>query len=213
MNGLWVFFVASSMSLSWFGYFLAERRLRGRWQSTVLTVEASESPYRATAWVREAHGQAPPIVRGAAWSGILFGGAAVPGVTYAVATLRFDGIALSLLPGIAAAVASWCVGWLLLARSPAAVELGKLTARTSTTANVLVLALAILHVLAARVGWSDRESIAYVAVGWVLAAAALLQAMILRIAVERHGNAFGRIGPTFIPLASGILHRAPYRPF
>ncbi len=189
LNVPWVVFEGLSILLSWVGYIVAERRWRARWHSSVMATQATESPYRAAAWRRETGGRAPSIIRRAAWSGILLGSVAVPGVAYAMATLHFDGIALSLVPGLASVAAAWCAGWLLLARAPAAVDMGKLTARASATANALGSALALLHVLAARVGWSDRESLGYVVVACVLAVVAIPQSMILRAAVERHANA------------------------
>ena len=188
-----MFAVSAAAGLSSIAYLLAERCLRVRWRESVLVMQAEASPYRATRWVREVGGRAPPVVRCAAWSGILLGSVAVPGVVYAMAPLHFDGIALSLLPGVASAAAVWCAGWLLLARAPAAVDVSKLAARISTTANALGLALALLHIVAARVGWSDRESLAYVVVACGLSVAALPQAILLRAAAGRHANTFGAL--------------------
>ncbi len=139
-----------------------ERRMRIRWHTRVTSLIGPGSPYRVTTSSISQGGRAPPGIRTAALSSILLGSLVVPGVIYAMATLRFDGIALTLLPELASVALAWCAGWLLLARVPVAMYLLRLTALLSMTNGVLVLILGLLHVAAARLGWSDRASPAYV---------------------------------------------------
>jgi hypothetical protein len=167
------------------GFVVAERGLRSRWEAKSLQTVGRGSPYRAaTVAVRTTH-RAPFPVRAAALTSILLGSLVVPGIVIAIMTLESDGIALSLLPPAACAVAVWLAGWLLLARAPVAADVARTAARATIAAYVALLALAVLHVLGARLGFSDRPSMPYVAVAFSCAVAAMPQAMLLR-SVARH---------------------------
>jgi hypothetical protein len=96
------------------------------------------------------------------------------------------------VPGVVSAAAVWCTGWLLLARSCIALDMARLTSRGSTMTHVALLLLSGLHVFAARMGWSDRVSIAHVLVATTLSLVALPQAALLRAMVTRCASAFER---------------------
>jgi hypothetical protein len=172
-------------------FFTVELRMRARWSGQSIDTMLVGSPYRAFTVPTRVSDRAPALVRAAALSGILLGCVAVPGAAYAMATLSFDGIALSLLPSIASAAAAWLAGWLLLSRAPVAVEAANHAAGLSTMAHVVLLVIALLHVVAARVGYTDRDSLGYVVVSGALALAALPQAALLKVAARRHASAFG----------------------
>lgn len=171
-----------------------ERRTRHLWRGEPVVTWPAGSPYRAVPSSRVIGARAPLLVRVAALTAIVHGSVVVPGVAYAMATLNFDGIALSLLPAVASAVASWCAGWLLLARARVAMDLCRLTIQASTASGTMLLLLAFVHVVAARAGWTDREATAYVHLAVAVAPAALLQAALLRATVRRHHRTF-RGGP------------------
>jgi hypothetical protein len=181
--------LAMCASLGGLTFFAVERRMRARWSGQLFETTGA-SPYRAFTRLRQVTRRAPPLVRAAALSGIVLGSVAVPGAAYAMATLAFDGIALSLLPSIASAAAAWSVGWLLLSRAPIAVDAAKQAARLSTMAHIVLLGIALLHVLAARTGYTDRESFGYVVICGALSLAALAQAALLKVAATRHAPAF-----------------------
>jgi hypothetical protein len=200
--------LATSAAVSFLAFIAVERRTRGRWSGSSLETVIAGSPYRATAVVARVSDRAPGLVLAAALGGVVLGSVAVPGVSYSMFTLHFDGIALSLLPGIASAAASWWTGWLLVARAPVAVGAAKLTALVSRTTHIALVALAILHVVAARAGWTDRESLGYVVVTGVLALAALPHAMFLEAAVARHAPAFATDQRSSLPTASSSWNTA-----
>src|SRR5260370_14779525 len=152
-------------------FFSVERRLRARWRGRPLEAEAVSVslPYRATSGVTRSADRAPGLVRAAALSGVLLGNVAVPGVTYAMVTLRFDGIALALLAGMVSAAAAWWTGWLLVARAPIAVEAAEHTATLAMMTDFVLAMLALAHIIAARTGWMDRESLGYAVVAGALA--------------------------------------------
>jgi len=169
---------------------IVERRKRTYWAGRVLETTASRSPYRAHVVATRVTGQAPRLVHLAALTGVVLGCAVVPGVTYAMATIHFDGIALSLLPSMASAAAVWYAGLLLIGRAPLALEMAKLATVVSTATHVALPLLAFLHVAAARAGWSDRESLGYVALANALALVALPQSALLKAAVKKHADKF-----------------------
>jgi hypothetical protein len=175
--------VAGTALLGTGAFFVAEWRLRPRWRADAPQTVAGGSPYRASTVAVRTSDRAPWSVRAAALTSILLGSLAVPGVVGAIATLESDGIALSLLPPVACAAAVWIAGWLLLARSRVAVDVARTAARATIAAHIALLTLAVLHVVAARLGWSDRPSMAYVAVAFAFALAALPQAFLLRAVV------------------------------
>jgi hypothetical protein len=147
-------------------------------------------PYRAAAVVTRVSNRAPPTVRAAALSGVLLGSIAVPGVIYAMATLQFDGIAVSLVPSLACAVAVWVSGWLLVARAGVAIDVARTTALATLASHLALLVLASLHMAAAQFGWSERTSLAYVVLACSFSCVAVPQALLLRSAVRRHERAF-----------------------
>ena len=164
-------------------FFVGERWLRPRWGGLSHRTMAGQSPYRASTITLSAPGRAPLLVRAAALTGILLGSVAVPAVAFAVESLESDGIAVSLLPPVACAVAVWVGSWLLLARAAIAVDVARTAALATIASHVALLGLATLHVVAARLGWSDRPSMAYVLVAFSFAVVALPQAALLRAAV------------------------------
>jgi hypothetical protein len=182
--------LAVCAGLGTIAFLVVERRTRACWSVRSVDTTMAGSPYRTVAVVRPVLDHAPPLVRVAALSGVVFGSVAVPGAVYAMATLASDGIALSLLPSIASAAAAWCTGWLLIARARVAVDAAKQSALLSTMAHVLLLLLTFLHVVAARTGCTDRASLGYIVVACVLAVAALPQAAVFRLAIARHSRAF-----------------------
>jgi hypothetical protein len=167
------------------GFFVAERQLRSRWRGRSLQAVAGRSPYRASAVTVGTSDRAPLSVRAAALTSILLGSIVVPGVVFAINTLESDGIALSLLPPLACAAAVWLAGWLLLARAAVASDVARTAARATVAAHVALVALAVLHVAGARLGFSDRPSMAYVAVAFSIAIAAVPQALLLRSVAVR----------------------------
>jgi hypothetical protein len=184
-------------------FVVAERRLRSRWgERTLQTMRGS--PYRASTVSMQTAHRAPLPVRAAALTSILLGSAVVPGIVIAITTLESDGIAVSLLPPAACAAAVWLAGWLLLARAPVAADVARTAARATIAAYVGLLALAVLHVLGARLGFSDRPSMAYVVVAFSCALAAVPQAMLLR-AVAR------RLAPGGAPIAALIRDESSAR--
>jgi hypothetical protein len=207
-NGAILEALATSAALSCLAFFAIEHRTRVRWSGRPVETVLPASPYRATAVVTRVSDRAPKLVLGAALTGVVLGSVAVPGVSYAMFTLHFDGIALSLLPGIGTAAAAWSTGWLFLARAPVAVDAARLTARVSTLTHVALVALALLHVVAARMGWTERESLGYVVVTAVLALAALSQAALLKAAVARHAPAFAWDHRSSLPTASSSWNTA-----
>ncbi|HEV3190263.1 MAG TPA: hypothetical protein VGY54_07180, partial [Polyangiaceae bacterium] len=156
----------------------------------VLETTASGSPYRADVVATRVAEQAPRLVHLAALTGVVLGSAIVPGVSYAMATMHFDGIALSLLPSMGSAAAVWYAGLLLIGRAPLAVEMAKLATVVSTVTHIALPLLAFLHVAAARAGWSDRESLGYVDLAIALALVALPQSALLKAAVKKHADKF-----------------------
>jgi hypothetical protein len=171
-------------------FFAVELRMRGRWAGQKVEPVIHGSPYRAFTVRRRAANRVPALVRAAALTGIVLGCVAVPGAAYAMATLSFDGIALSLLPSMASGAAVWLAGWLLVSRARVAAEAATHAARLSTMAHVVLLVIAFLHVVAARTGYTDRDALGYVMVSGALALAALPQAALLRAAAARHASAF-----------------------
>ncbi len=188
----WLLLLASTLTTA--AFVLVERRTRMRWRTSAVVTVGPESPYRAATQSVVSVGRAPTMVRAAALVSILLGSTLVPGVLFAMATLRFDGIALSLLPEIASAAVAWCAGWLLLGRARVAVELSRLSALASTTNGVMLLVLALLHTLAARMGWSDRASPLYVYLATGLAISAVGRGALLRAAMVTHASAFDDTG-------------------
>src|ERR1700738_2779885 len=129
-----------AMGLVSFGAFIGcERRLRPRWVERAVRERTVGPPYRATTERVLSGERAPRVVRAASLTGVVLGSVAVPGVIWAMVTLRFDGIALSLLPALASTLGAWCSGWLLLARRPMAVDLGRTTALVSQASSVMLL--------------------------------------------------------------------------
>jgi hypothetical protein len=175
--------LAGTVFLSTAAFLLAERGLRPRWRVHAMKPLQGSAPYRASKVAVAGADRAPPLVRAAALSGILLGSVAVPGVAYAIETFETDGIAVSLLPGVACAIAVWISGWLLLARSSVAVDVARTASMATTAAHIALLLLSTMHVVAARLGWSDRPSLAYVLVAYSFALFALPQAALLRRAV------------------------------
>jgi hypothetical protein len=143
------------------------------------------SPYRTSTVAAGISERAPALVRVAALTGIVLGTVAVPGVTYFISTLESDGIAVSLFPPVVCAVAVWVSGWLLLARARVAVDVARTSAVATMAAHLALVSLAAIHVLAARLGWSDRPSIAYVFLALTFAVVAVPQAALLRAAADR----------------------------
>ncbi|HZU84678.1 MAG TPA: hypothetical protein VE987_17230 [Polyangiaceae bacterium] len=169
-------------------YARVERRTRPRWTGLVLAESTVGPPYRAT--TERVHAPcAPPIVRAAALCGIVVGSVSLPGVVWAMVTLRFDGLALALLPALGSTLGASWASLLLLARRQAAVDVARLTVLVARTSSVILLVLAALHFLAARLGWSDAASGPYTALATALALAALVQATLLGQAIARHRGA------------------------
>ncbi len=167
-----------------------ERQKRTRWGGRVLETTALGFPYRADVVATRVALEVPRLVHLAALSGVVLGSAVVPGVSYAMATMHFDGIALSLLPSMASASAAWYAGLLLIGRAPLALEMAKLATVVSTATHTALPFLAFLHVAAARAGWSDRESLGYVALANALALVALPQCALLKAAAKKHADKF-----------------------
>jgi hypothetical protein len=169
---------------------MVERQRRTHWGDRVLETSASGSPYRADVVATRVAERAPPLVHLAALTGVVLGSVVVPGVSYAMATMHFDGIALSLLPSMASASAVWYAGLLLIGRAPLALEMAKLATVVSTVTHIALPLLAFLHVAAARAGWSDRESLGYVALANALALVALPQSALLDATAKKHADKF-----------------------
>ena len=182
--------VAGLASLGMF--VVGERGLRSRWSDRSIGEERVGAPYRESIVQVRAGAAAPSLIRAGALSGLVLGGVAVPGTLWAMATLQFDGIAVALLPLLASTFCAWCTGWLLLARSPRALELGQLAVHLSRANSLMLFVLALLHVVATRAGWADRASTPYVSLALVLALAAFLQAALLHRALQRHAGTLPR---------------------
>ena len=173
-------------------FVVVEHLTRPLWRDRSMREPTDGAPYRSTIVCVRVRARAPLTIRMAALVGIALGSIAAPGVTWALLTWRFDGIALSLLPGVVSMAAGWCAGWLLLARRPMAMDLCRFTSLVSRASAVMLPALALLHLCAARLGWSDRASPPYIALALALAAATLAQAIVLHRASALHGPAYAR---------------------
>jgi hypothetical protein len=187
MTWLWLLPALHVVLFAW-----VERRTRGRWRRQRKVTSGGASPYRTAFPSRVDEDRAPWRVRAAALCSVLLGSVVAPGAGYALRAFRFEGIALSLLPEVATAAAAWTAGWLLLARVQAAVDLSRLTAVVSSTYGALLLGVALLHTIAARNGWTEHSSPAYVAVVLSVGVTAMVHAALLRAAVRRHASAFPR---------------------
>ena len=158
-------------------FMLVERRTRTLWQRWEVMV-GPRSPYRSMAQGGLVAGRAPASVRASALTSVLLGSAVVPGVVYAMVKIRYDGIALSLLPEIASTCVAWCAGWLLLARARIAPDLCRLSVIASRTNAVMLVVVAVLHTVAAAIGWSDRVAPGYACLAAGLAVVALTRSVV-----------------------------------
>jgi hypothetical protein len=159
-------------------FVVVERRTRTLWQRWEAVMVGPHSPYRSMAQGGLVAGRAPARVRASALTSVLLGSAVVPGVVYAMVKIRYDGIALSLLPEIASTCVAWCAGWLLLARVRIAPDLCRLSVIASRTNAVMLVVVAILHTVAAAIGWSDRVAPGYACLAIGLAAVALTRSVV-----------------------------------
>lgn len=159
-------------------FVVVERRTRTLWQRWEVATVGPRSPYRSMALARPAAGRAPASVRASALTSILLGSAVVPGAAYAIVHMRYDGIALSLLPEIASTCVAWCAGWLLLARARVALDLWRLSVIASRTNAVMLVVVAVLHTVAAAIGWSDRVAPGYACLAAGLAVVALTRSVV-----------------------------------
>ena len=171
-------------------FFVVERLTRPLWIDHDPSEPTDGAPYRSATVRIRTRMRAPLTIRAAALAGIAFGSIAAPGASWALLTLRFDGIALSLVPGIVSMAAGWCAGWLLLARRPIAMDLCRITSLVSRASSAVLPAVALLHLFAARFGWSDRASLPYIALAVALALAAVPQAILLHRVAAFHQAAF-----------------------
>jgi hypothetical protein len=186
----WVATASAALACLLFSVWWVEHQKRTQWSGRVLESTAMGLPYRADVVATRVAVEVPRLVHLAALSGVVLGSAVVPGVSYAMATMHFDGIALSLLPSMVSASAVWYAGLLLIGRAPLALEMAKLATVVSTVTHIALPFLAFLHVAAARAGWSDRESLGYVALANALALVALPQCALLKAAAKKHADKF-----------------------
>ena len=171
---------------------LLVRRARPRWRCDLAPMR-SAGPYRGAVIVRAAERDIPPLVRAAAASCFAYGHFFLPLIVVALATLRFDGIAVPLVPGVAIALTTWISGWLLLARAESAPEIVRASAVASLVLNVTMLGLSVAHLAYVELASQVHEcSSSFAFIALVVSIASVPQSMLVLTAVSRHACAYGR---------------------
>ena len=189
--GLW-WSVAGAAAVALFLHL--DRRWAARWRAVTVAGSTAPGPYRASTFVAGHLRRAPVLVRTAALSCFALGHLFVPGIVFVLATFRFDGIGLPLLPVLAAAITMWCSGWLLMLRAQVAPAAAQTAAGVSLLLNSALLVMCVVHLVLIETHWvgSAHEcSGATVLAAALFAALAVPQAGLVLWAMRVHRGLFG----------------------
>ncbi|MBV9948521.1 MAG: hypothetical protein JOZ69_16850 [Myxococcales bacterium] len=161
---------------------IAGRRIRRR-RGAAAAVPSS--PYRTPPSIDPSEARAPPGVLAGALTCVVFASVALPLILSEMSALRFDGIALSLLPALLCLASTWCAGCLLLARRSHALDVCRAVVLLTHASIVMLIGLAVLHVVGARRGWGGQAAPPYLRLAIVLALATAPPALVLRWVAAR----------------------------
>jgi hypothetical protein len=165
-----------------------------RW-SVLRSRGRSQGPYRGTVVMTATVGRVPVLVRATAMSCFAYGHFFVPTIIIALITLRFDGIAVALIPGAAIAFATWISGWLLVIRAESAPEFARAAAVSSLVLNGAMLVLSLAHLGYVELASGVHEcssSLAFISL--IFSMASLPQSVLMLTTIRKHNDAYAR-GP------------------
>jgi hypothetical protein len=165
-------------------------RVRRSWAKVPLVARLGAWPYRTTEVPVGYVTRVPLAVRAAAICCFAFGHVFVPGLVAALISFRFDGIAVPLIPGIGMALGIWACGFLLLQRSARAPEIVRSTAVASLVMNVALFVMSVLHIALVEGSYAHECSSSLAFTAGVFAGAAVVQGIVMLIAMGRWRGAF-----------------------
>jgi hypothetical protein len=175
-------------------FLVVESRWRWRWQEVEigrLPVEAGQGVYRSgLATVPDQLRQAPALVRVAAFTCFLFGQMFVPGLLLGLFGLLFVGIGMVSIPGLIAASRLYAAGLALLRRDP---KIAWFKAQRAVAwalwLNGVVFAVSVLIELSPLRATRLESGLGLLLFVNGYGLASVLQALLLKRAVERHEDA------------------------
>lgn len=181
---------------------IADARTRARWMA-VARVAREDGPYRSSDQTLRVAARAPRLVRAAAFGCFVFGHLFVPGLVFTLTRFRFDGIGVSLIPGVGVAAVIWLCGWLLLSGSALAREASRVTAIGSLALHVALLAMSFVHLATIEaespLGMRHVCSSSVAFIAFFYAFAAILQSVLILRA----------LGARALPLAASAAPLGP----
>jgi hypothetical protein len=173
-------------------YLILEHRWRWRWREVPAGLapahEASGAVYRQEGTVSTYLREAPPLIRMAAFSCLLFGQMFVPGLLVGAFGLIVGGIGMVSIPGLITAAKLYCAGLALLRREPRAAYFGARNAAAwALWLNGTIFAVTTSIALVARISSVDFWAFYATLNGYGLLS--VLQALLLIYATRKHEDA------------------------